>query len=165
MYVSCRFIASGSISVMRYNNNPPIELNAAYASTPLPSAPTASSLDTTAPSAPIQQPAAGALSDTPLGITPAPQLPVVFAVALAVTLLSGVLIAEALTTPTLLLVATAPPVQSVMSRRRLRRQCRTILSLHPTASPLLCGPGWSFSFLVFISFLIVSHLWYTLYRG
>src|SRR5207253_7938920 len=138
---------------------------AVYASTPSPSVPAVILLDTTAPSVTTQPPVAGALSGTPPGIAPAPQPLVAFAVAHAVTLLSGVSIAEALTTPALLLVPTVLPVQSVMSQRRWRRQCRTRLGLHPTASLLLCGPAWSLSFLVFISLLPVSHLWCILYRG
>src|SRR5205807_10142791 len=130
-----------------------------------PSAPTATHLDTTAPSEVTEPPVAGALSDTLQGSTPAPQPLVVFAVAHAVTLVSGVLIAEDLTMPTLLLAPTTLPVQSVMSQRRLRRQCWTRHGLYPTASPLLCGPAWSLSFLVFISFLTVSHLWCNLYHG
>src|SRR5207302_5593781 len=62
------------------------EPSAACALTPSLSAPTATLLDTTAPSAATQPPVAGALSDTLQGSTPAPQLLVVFAVAHAVTL-------------------------------------------------------------------------------
>src|SRR5207253_2252712 len=55
------------------------ERNAACVSTPSPSVPTATHLDTTALSVITQPPVAGALSDILQGNTPAPQLPVVFA--------------------------------------------------------------------------------------
>src|SRR5207302_2282235 len=103
------------------------EPSTAYASTPSLSAPTVNHLDTTASSATTQPPVTGALSDTLQGITPAPQPLVVFAVAHAVTLLSGISIVEALTMLTLLFVPTAPPVQSVMSQRKLRRRCQNRL--------------------------------------
>ena len=137
----------------------PTEQSDAYTSTPLLSVPTVTYLDTTVPSTVTQPPVAGVLSNTLQENIPATQLPVVFAVALAVTLLSGVLVAEARMMPTLLLVPTALPVQSVMRWRRLRRQCRTRHGLPPTASFLLGGPAWPRSFLLFSSFLTVSHRW------